>query len=472
MATAFAIYFSGLQIQYYSDDYQWVFESPSEIILHYFLNMNPLTNWYRPMQAAYSASLQSVFGLDTTPGHAIQILTHALFCFLIYNAVRKLSQSEVKAMLSAGMMLISQANAHAVLSNDTMSQMGGTLFGCLSLWLLYTALRAENHSTIRLVLSLTTFAVALLFKESSISFLPMLFFLSLIMNLRKPKSVQLKNISKVFAPYIIITAAYLVVRFNLVDPQPLFGAERYNFNFGLNIVRNIAMLTFSAFVPISSVTYYTALQAGNYFVIFSGMLATSLIILAAAYGLYKMKDRGVLFAFLALTLLSFFPMALLNRVSELYTYNAMPFASILFGIGIGTLWGAIVKVRVKSILAGTLLLLSCSHIFAIQSKAELMEQNGRRASRLLVELMPFIKQLPQKSLLVLLNPNTDTIEYSVYKLAGFNYLAAGLHRLNELSRRTDFETVVTQAFNAEDFAQISNVMMLSLNTDGSIVRMQ
>jgi hypothetical protein len=129
-----AIYFQGTRIKYYADDFQWFFDPPPSSTFHYFWNMNPYEHQaYRPLQAFFYILVQRFWGLDTLPIHLTQITLHVLLSWLIWWWMVNRGFTFLQAVLSSLFMLISQANAMAVLSVDTISQVSSPLFGCVSL---------------------------------------------------------------------------------------------------------------------------------------------------------------------------------------------------------------------------------------------------------------------------------------------------------------------------------------------------
>ncbi|MBI4087762.1 hypothetical protein HY418_00020, partial [Candidatus Kaiserbacteria bacterium] len=135
IATAFAVYGSGLAIPHYGDDFAVVLDSPASKIFYFFYNAHP-SGWYRPTEASFHAAAQTLFGPSTVPIHAASILSHALLSWLVYILMMRLGFRKPQALLGASFMLFSQANVHPVLSNDTLAQVWSALFGFLSIWLL------------------------------------------------------------------------------------------------------------------------------------------------------------------------------------------------------------------------------------------------------------------------------------------------------------------------------------------------
>jgi len=456
------VYFKGLNISYYSDDFQFVFFPIPSSIFEYFIHKNPLNNFaYRPIQASLMILTQQYFGTNTLPIHLMSITTHIFLTWLIYHVMVRLGFSTLQAIIGSIFMAVSQANVHAVLSNDTLSQIMGTFFGCMSLWLLYKAYLLKSISgrmNVKLFFaSIVLMGFAMFSKETSISLLLGLFFIAFLCNFRR-RSYKRAVIEII--PFGIITVFYFLARFLVVDVQPSLGMDRYQFHLGINIVKNTVQYFVAAFSPISTVFGYFAMKSGDIVQLSIFSMTIMVFISAIVYGLIRSNKYVVIFVCLAL--IGSLPVVLLNHVSELYVYNSMPFISIIVGISLGgvfeltkTGWK---KYFFQILLAG----LFINNIFAIQSKASLMQHNGKRASELIGEIMPYVDNIPQNGILLLLNPPDDKMEYSVFVINNFNVL---YHRIKQLSPRDDFDIKI---IDKSDLLQINNIerqLILTLKDD-------
>src|SRR5215475_2939835 len=134
----YGIYGAGVRINYYSDDFQWYFDPPPSNIFHYFWHKNPYEHQaYRPLQASFLIFMQHFWGVDTLQIHLTQIALHVILSWIVWKWMVNYGFTFLEAVLGSLFMLISQANAMAVLSVDTISQVSSALFGCMSLWLLH-----------------------------------------------------------------------------------------------------------------------------------------------------------------------------------------------------------------------------------------------------------------------------------------------------------------------------------------------
>jgi hypothetical protein len=459
IAMGLAIYFQGINIPYYGDDFQFVFENSSHHpFYYYFFNNIAENNFYRPIQATFLSLVQTHFGLNTIPLHLMNIALHVLLSWLVFMVMLGLGFPISHAILASLFMLASEANAFALLSNDTFSQITGTLFGCLSLWLFYLAFyqsRLQNsrkglYRDIRYLLALLALTISYFSKETSISFLLMIA-ITLVISGSKGKQTFSTTV-RIILPIILVTVFYLLVRFITAEAQPGLGAGRYGFRLGVNIILNTVQLLFASSTPISSVSAFVALKTFS----ISGLLtiigATGLFLLVVFYGLWVgNKNRRVVLILCAFALIALFPVVFLNHVSELYAYNSMPFIAMLVGVGLATCLETVRKLRFGQISAYLLIvILFVSHIAAIQSKAIQMKETGDRTGIIASQIVSFVGKVPLNGRLLLLNPPDNKVEYSIYRINGFNVLLAGLNRIYQLSGRQDFKTEIVSAIDAGD----------------------
>ena len=99
---------------------------------------------------------------------------------------------------------------------------------------------------------------------------------------------------------------------------------------------------------------------------------------------------------------------------------------------------------IKKFLLIALVVFFISNIVAIQSKALLMRENGKKATGLIDKILPFVAKIPLDGTLLLLNPPSNEIEYSVFLIRGFSVLEYGLHRIKQLSQRNDIKITIIE----------------------------
>jgi hypothetical protein len=439
----FSVYYAGLKGSYFADDFKFVFSNPSSKIFYYIFHHNSNLAFYRPIDSSILALIQTYFGMSTLPIHIIILCVHIILSYFLYKVSLGLNFTRLQASLTSLYMLVSQANAFAVLSNDTLSQVGGTLSGFLSLWFFYrfgcsdnkTWNSSQNRPFGLLIISLLFFALSLLFKETSLSFLLATMILAFAISNGSLKYRLQKSFIETI-PYLFLTIIYIVVRSSIVVGQP---DERYSFILDFTIVKNLAISLLASAIPVSTVKTFVAIQNGNIIFLIALAAISALLWTLVSYGVIKRYSRK-LTVLIILVFLMLFPVVFMRHVSELYVYNSMPAISLLFGYGLGTIAAPLLQYRWKQIFLITLLLmLFISHILAIRQKAELLTSNGERASFLLEKIMPYLSKVPERGTLVLLNPADSRVEYSIFLMNGFNVLRYGTNILCQISGRDDIQ---------------------------------
>jgi hypothetical protein len=440
------VYMPGVGIPYFADDFQFVCADPGSKILRYLYERNRYDGFYRPIQASTLAAIQTLFGWNTAPIHVVQIAMHIALVVLVYRFIRRMRLSSTHATVAGLTMVVAQSNASAVLGNDTMSQVAGTLFGWLSLWLLFTAVGAECLDTAewplnrgRYTASILTFALSLFSKETSPAFLLLLAGILLVDARRRGRPVvSMENIPRAL-PFVAVMACYMVVRMAMGASQPQFGSESYNFHFGANIPLNITMTLFAMLSPASTTWSYVAITTHDRATLAMIGAVTLAIVAATIWGLLRLRRPGLTAALAVALVLSMFPMAILNHISELYVYNSLPFAAALIGMGIGALLDASRELKtLHRLLAVAAPLLAAVHVYANWDKMHQMRSNGNEAMALLGEIEPHLKEIPPSGRMILVNPPTPKPSYSVFLVNDFNLFKWGYNVFWIRSGREDF----------------------------------
>jgi hypothetical protein len=443
-----------MRVAYYADDFQWYFDPLPPHALHFLTHRNEaIGNAYRPLQAAFLVLVQSRFGLDTFPIHVALVALHCGLSWLVYVWMRGRGLPVLHSALASGVMLVSQANAFAVGSNDTLSQVAGTALGCLSLWFLAEhwlpdapAAGPRVPRALAYALSVASFGLALLFKETSAPFGAMAVLLILgRWRHRLPHRLALEAL-----PFILVVAAYLGVRQWLGIERFAFGPERYDLNLGVfNVARNLALFAFQSVLPTSSVVAYEAFEARALARSLAIVLASLLVGAVLAMGVWRRRARPWTLVLAGFGVLALFPVVLINKVSELYVYNAMPFVSVLLGMALGdAVWQA--RGRRRAVWVVLLVVFFGAHAWAVHTKLALMRDCGERATAILASLEPHLAAVPPGGVLLLVNPEgEDRPAYSVFTMWGFNPIRTGTVRLEQLARRTDFHTLIVEPDRVE-----------------------
>lgn len=448
------IYGVGLAGQRYGDDLGFIYAQPGQVVLYYFTHDNPNHGWYRPLEAMVYALVQTVWGSATWPLHLFQLGLHLGLVGLIWGLVagRTLTPqpplptvgerlgvrgwSAAPLALAVTYALVAQANAIAVASCDTLSQVLGALTGWLCLWQLDLALRGPRTDRRRYLVAVFWLAVSLLCKESSTGFV-----LAALGLLAWHRRRQLKALLAYAAPMVVVTFSYLLIRAAVLPAQPVAPEEGYAFHFGPNVLRNLALLGAAAMVPVSS----AAVALGPLWLKLLGAVCGLVLLGGAAVG-WRGHGRNAA-GWLLLGGATLAPMLLLNHVSELYLYNALPAVAVLLGVG----WGRLVtQRRGLVVLLGSLLL---GHLVSLETKLVRMVDNGVRAQALLRQLEPTASEVADGGTLYLVEPPGLPPKYSVYVLPGFQVLRHGLMRIPQMVQRPGLRVVLIDSGQAAPVPQ-------------------
>lgn len=482
----FLIYYPGLGIPYFEDDFFFVV-GPTRGFFHYFFHRHELMAFYRPIDLAFLSLSQSYFSLNTVPVHIGIVVLHALLAFLVYLTVRKMGYPALHARVASIFLVLSQACAFAVLSNDTLSQVTGTLFGCLSVFCLYSfyddrePYRKTPYSRrlVYLALSLIAFGISLISKESSVAFFPILILLAAgyasrsALAPRRDLGAAVKSFIAAAVPYALVFAGYLAARSMLGASQAAFGPARYNFHIGLNIVQNVVMSLTAAALPASSVRAFLALNNSDFLRLALYGAAAAAVVLGVAYGLWKSSNWKLAAVFGVFALGALFPMALMNQVSELYVYNSMPFVAVLAGVGAAELFSAELfstkraNRAQRAILVGLAILFAASHFAAIRGKIAMMQENGDRAASIMTQLGQYIGSVPPDGTLLLRNTASPDPEYSVYLMNGFNVVRFGEEHIRRMYGRDDIAIKVLAPGERHAAENKEGTVTLALDADGT-----
>lgn len=128
---------------------------------------------YRPLSLVMFAAEWALFGDNPFPGHLINVLLYAAVCFLFGWALFRWSRGPVFSMLAALLFAVHPLHTEVVANVKSRDELLAMLFLLLT-WLAWQRAQRHRPRGLWLLLSLVAFALALLAKESAITFLPLL----------------------------------------------------------------------------------------------------------------------------------------------------------------------------------------------------------------------------------------------------------------------------------------------------------
>jgi tetratricopeptide (TPR) repeat protein len=171
---------------------------------------------YRPLSMVLFAATYQFFGMNPAVGHFIAIALYALCAMLLYTVLNRLLPlgPDTRRYWSVPMiatMLFTLHPVHTeVVANIKSCDEILALLGALAAW--YVAIRSVQQPRIAwLIGSGASFFLALLAKESAITFLPVVP-LALVMFLRQP----LRRVLTAISPLLIASALFVAIRFAVV----------------------------------------------------------------------------------------------------------------------------------------------------------------------------------------------------------------------------------------------------------------
>lgn len=444
-AAGFALYGHSLHGPHYGDDLAFVFNAPSAHTLASFFERDAET-FFRPLDYAFQAFVQVHLGRATWPLHLVGLALHVLLAAVVFRAALDLRMTRLQAALAASFVMVAQAAPGAVAGNDTLSQVGSAFFGALAVWLLYLALfRERRHAAVLYALSLAGLALALLSKETGAPFAVIMLGLLGLRALAgsPPRAAALRAAALRALPLVLLLAGYLLLRAYASRAEVAFGEERYMFSIGPNIAVNLAQFGLSALLPAPSVAVFEALHGGRFLLLGALLLAVLAAAVAVGVGLWR-AGRPLLTALLGgCAVLALFPTVLLNHVSELYLYNALPFIALLVGLGLGALLEAARAGAVRAVLLLAVAAFYGGHAYGAWTKADLMRENGERAAWIISEITPCIEHAPPGARIDLVNSPEARLTYSVYLLPEFNVLRLAEGSVARLAGRPDVTLLIT-----------------------------
>ena len=462
LAAATAIYGRGVTGGYYSDDYQFYLAPHSSNPLHWFTSPGVAPHVYRPLEGAMLTLIQHEAGTNPVPIHLLAITLHASLAWLVGRMALNLGFTRLQSRVATVFLLITQAAAHAVLGIDSTSQIMGTLCGLLATWWLYrsaehwsTPLTTHRLSTNRYWSSVGMFGMALLSKETSFGFLLILTFVTACQVFHDNNLNRTSRLAWTLLPYVLGAAAYFALRSAVGAAQPTLGGEdRYGMNpfHVANVAKNVLLLVTAIGIPWSTADTYRALSARDWssVVLIAAVAATSIGMLVwGAFALDRRERRWVVLM-LSCAFLSLFPAVLLNHVSELYGYSALPFVAVAVGICVGRLIessvspAVIPRPRLASVVI-VLTMLATAHLVAVERKASMMKGNGDRAAQYVTEIVPYVRNVRAGGTVWLLNSGAPSVKYSDFIVPEFDVLKMGaLDFVARTAHRSDVDIAIVE----------------------------
>ena len=451
------IYAPFLRAPYFSDDLLFYFKPPAPHWYTYFVTVGPALQAYRPLEAAILTQIQLHFGFETWPIHVISLAALTLLSGLTWLTAVELGYSSVAAYLSCAIVVISQIAEPAVLGNDTMSQAASALLGAAGAYLFW---RATNTRSVGFHLaSLACYFAALFFKETALGYCAVIAVLAFaLLSDRVNVRHSLIRLTRALLPYALATLIYLAAR--IYAGGPVGSAGSYRISLGTNVIANLALSAVAAISPISTVSSAVSVQTRNFAAMIGIVAAVGVMCAIALAGFAVSTRRRLMILLAACAVASLFPTFLLQHVSELYVYNAMPFVALLLAAVLADLW-AKGTLGQFVVLASAVLFIS-GQLVAVHEKSKLMFDNGVRAAAMMNDLAADMRSLPANSTILLADAEKREPKYSVFVLHGFDVLEFGAPRLGAIYDRPDIAIEITPESAIYQFRGKPNVFVARL----------
>ena len=201
-----------------------------------------ITGHYRPLQRAFILLNYLASGLNPTSYFITGIALFFLNVLVFFFLVQTLSKSTFLAC-SATLLLLLQVNTYIYTVNwisATATAILLSLFFMTSILFYVRSVRDSHFSIPPYLLSLLSFIMALLSRESAVTILVVLFAYDFLFTwLNEANKIRTFGYMILrYIPFLVVFAGYLLLT-NASGGIPLTGEGLYTFQFGLNILENL-----------------------------------------------------------------------------------------------------------------------------------------------------------------------------------------------------------------------------------------
>jgi hypothetical protein len=443
-------YAPGVEIPYYGDDFKFYFPAGGLGWVDHFARTGPTTGFYRPLQNTVLTLLQSFAHENTVPVHTVNLVLHLGTVGVVYEGCQWIGGTKRQALLGAALMAVAQANGAAVLGNDTMSQVGSALFGYLSLRFYGAALASGGDNRRSYGGALVLLSTSLLFKETGFAFVLLLVLMeigsrfSVFQRGSKPRA-SVAELGWRLVPVLLIGGVYLIIRSHAGAVRPGFGTGDYQLSVGFNVVRNAFLFGAAATSVVSTPRMALWVQNGGWVQAAVAITGSVLFVAVVVTGVYRSGSGRKAVGLFLVAAVSLTPVILLNDVSELYVYTAMPPLCIIAGIGLSNFVKRASGVRYAGFVTLLVTLLG-TQAAGVRNKAQLMKATGDRTQAILRQVAEYGEDAPSGSVLCLQEDvsrmHADTTAYSIYRMPGSAPLKFAEPMVRHRSSRSDIHFVI------------------------------
>jgi hypothetical protein len=349
IVVVFCIYASSLGIWAYADDCGYVLRA-----------YNSETRWslfatgsyvFRPLERLVNAINAEIYGYDCTAfTHAFSLVMYLFSIVLVFKAT-KLFWGNLKwaPAIAAVLFGLHPQNVMSVTQIDTVSQLLATVFLLLLVLQLFgaTAFNSIRHSFLSFVLALLAF----LSKETSLGAVFGISLSAIICHYVKSKRDSRKfarQYTALIAAIGVALLAYMLLRFHNGAALGSPGTQ-YNLSLlGRSLFINMGQLLVGVFYYASTLDFFPTRVFGN--ILISALLMLSLYSLIVFFYYSEMRSiqmssfdahvQNWIAKSIGLFLImgsGLFPVVLIGKMSELYTFTSIPFFAIWISYSLGSL---------------------------------------------------------------------------------------------------------------------------------------
>ncbi len=189
------------------DDFEFIVENPSIRSLSHIPSFfqESVINLYRPMRTTLYALIYAVFKTNPIGYHLTGLLLHFLCSVTLYFLFKAITQKHLPSLLGATLFAVHPIHTESVTFMTAGFDLLGPLFFLMAL-LFYI------KQPPKLILSLGLYTVALLSSEIAITLPAVILLFDLLIAKKRFKQIVFNLI-----PFTLISIAYLLIRFQLLD---------------------------------------------------------------------------------------------------------------------------------------------------------------------------------------------------------------------------------------------------------------
>ena len=299
------------------------------------------SNFYRPMQYLVYALTYKIAGLNASVFHAVSVLFHILNSFLVFVLLTRLNFSRMGALLGSIVFLIHPVTTESI---SYISGIADPLGLCFLLGGLLIFLKLKSFNIYKILGLFVCVILALLSKESTIIFWPLMILLLIFQwgGLKK-KEQNLKL--QVIGGGGLLAGFYLIAKFTIFDFTGNGGLTSetniYTENIEIRVITFISILKEYAQILIYPTDLYLERPYTAYVNLYSfrGIFGILILLLGSLFAYkswFKKKTffLGVMWFFIALM-----PMSGLIPLNAIYLEHWLYFPLVGISILVAGLWG-------------------------------------------------------------------------------------------------------------------------------------